>query len=199
MVSPRFLRARRLRINPPGRPGIGVSSRPKGPTSTPLPRGAAAMDYLDIQFSRRRIDAATNDPLRGEGCTRSAPPGDGHLAAAGGWWGGGGLGGGGCGVLVWVGVVGLVFVLLCWFGPFQDQRVVDSSQRRPTRPVSRMLADGSAPMLRITRLRPIGRASTRLHDLPPTTPSNARSTSGCWPGAHRADVGYSFFHSQCGW
>ncbi len=49
----------------------------------PAARRLAAMDYLDIQLSLDGVDAATNDPVRGEGTYAQARRAMDHLAEAG--------------------------------------------------------------------------------------------------------------------
>ena len=72
-------------INPPGGgPGIGVKFSTNGTyIDAATARRLAAMDYLDIQISLDGIDAATNDPLRGEGSYAVARQAMDNLAAAG--------------------------------------------------------------------------------------------------------------------
>ena len=53
--------------------GIGVKFSTNGAFIDPAnARRLAAMDYLDIQISLDGVDAATNDPVRGEGSWRTA-------------------------------------------------------------------------------------------------------------------------------
>jgi mycofactocin radical SAM maturase len=53
--------------------GIGVKFSTNGAFIDPVnARRLAAMDYLDIQISLDGVDAATNDPVRGEGSWRTA-------------------------------------------------------------------------------------------------------------------------------
>lgn len=72
-------------INPPARgPGIGVKFSTNGTyIDAATARRLAAMDYLDIQISLDGIDAATNDPLRGDGSYAVARRAMDNLSAAG--------------------------------------------------------------------------------------------------------------------
>ena len=72
-------------INPPdGGAGIGVKFSTNGTyIDASTARRLAAMGYLDIQISLDGIDAATNDPLRGEGSYAVARRAMDNLAAAG--------------------------------------------------------------------------------------------------------------------
>ncbi|HVE17548.1 MAG TPA: mycofactocin radical SAM maturase, partial [Ilumatobacteraceae bacterium] len=85
MVRRDFFELVEYAINPPtGGAGIGVKFSTNGTyLDSTTARRLAAMDYLDIQISLDGIDAATNDPLRGDGSYAVARRAMDNLAAAG--------------------------------------------------------------------------------------------------------------------
>jgi mycofactocin radical SAM maturase len=85
MVRRDFFELVEYAINPPtGGAGIGVKFSTNGTyIDSTTARRLAAMDYLDIQISLDGIDAATNDPLRGDGSYAVARRAMDNLAAAG--------------------------------------------------------------------------------------------------------------------
>ena len=125
-----------------------------------------AMDYLDIQISLDGLDAATNDPVRGDGSYATARVAMDNLAAAG-------------------------FVEKN--GPFKISVVV-TRHNVDQLDGFKALADSYGAQLRITRLRPSGRGADTWHDLHPTNAQQRQIYD--WLLAHGDDVltGDSFFH-----
>jgi mycofactocin radical SAM maturase len=125
-----------------------------------------ATDYLDIQISLDGADAATNDAVRGVGSYDIARRAMDHLASAG-------------------------FVERN--GPFKISVVV-TRQNVDQLDQFKAIADSYGAQLRITRLRPSGRAADTWHELHPTNDQQRQIYR--WLVAHGDDVltGDSFFH-----
>ena len=168
MVRRDFFELLDYAITPPhGGMGIGVKFSTNGAfIDEKNAQRLTAMDYLDIQISLDGLDAATNDPVRGEGSYATARTAMDNLAAAG-------------------------FVEKN--GPFKISVVV-TRHNVDQLDGFKALADSYGAQLRITRLRPSGRGADTWHDLHPTNAQQRQIYE--WLLAHGDTVltGDSFFH-----
>ena len=168
MVRRDFFELLDYAITPPhGGMGIGVKFSTNGAfIDEKNAQRLTAMDYLDIQISLDGLDAATNDPVRGEGSYATARAAMDNLAAAG-------------------------FVEKN--GPFKISVVV-TRHNVDQLDGFKALADSYGAQLRITRLRPSGRGADTWHDLHPTNAQQRQIYE--WLLAHGDTVltGDSFFH-----
>jgi mycofactocin biosynthetic radical S-adenosylmethionine protein MftC len=168
MVRRDFFELLDYAITPPhGGMGIGVKFSTNGAfIDAKNAQRLTAMDYLDIQISLDGLDAATNDPVRGEGSYATARAAMDNLAADG-------------------------FVEKN--GPFKISVVV-TRHNVDQLDGFKALADSYGAQLRITRLRPSGRGADTWHDLHPTNAQQRQIYE--WLLAHGDTVltGDSFFH-----
>jgi mycofactocin radical SAM maturase len=125
--------------------GIGVKfSTNGGMITAERAERLAGMDYVDIQISIDGADAATNDPVRGEGSFAMAMRAMDHLRAAGFGRGEGAR-----------------------HSPFKIS-VVMTRHNIPQVDALEAIADRYEAELRLTRFRPSGRGAETWHELRPT-------------------------------
>ena len=126
----------------------------------------ADMDYLDIQISLDGLDAATNDPVRGQGSYAMARRAMEHLAAAD---------------------------FAQKRGPFKISVVV-TRHNVDQLDGFKELADSYGAQLRVTRLRPSGRGADTWHDLHPTNAQQRQIFDWLLAKGDNVLTGDSFFH-----
>ena len=129
-------------------------------------RRFADMDYLDIQISLDGLDAATNDPVRGDGSYAMARRAMEHLAAAD---------------------------FPGKRGPFKISVVV-TRHNVDQLDGFKALADSYGAQLRVTRLRPSGRGAETWHDLHPTNAQQRQIYHWLLAAGDNVLTGDSFFH-----
>ncbi|MCU1504154.1 MAG: hypothetical protein JWM12_3508, partial [Ilumatobacteraceae bacterium] len=147
--------------------GIGVKFSTNGAfIDADKARRLASMDYLDVQISLDGLDAATNDPIRGDGSYAMARRAMDNLAAAG--WGE-------------------------QHGPFKISIVVTRHNVEQLDGF-KALADSYGAQLRVTRLRPSGRGADTWHDLHPTNDQQRQIYRWLLGQGEHVLTGDSFFH-----